>query len=64
MNPTPEQIRQAMLNHERPPRTMGARIRAALQHCNQKKNPADGPGLNVHVDKANGPENCNPPTAQ
>ncbi len=37
MTPSPEQVRQAALNHTRPPLTRGARIKQALEHARQSR---------------------------
>ncbi len=44
MKLTAEQIRQAMLNHQAPPRTLAAKIRDAVQHvhASEKKPAATG----------------------
>ena len=44
MTPTPEQIRQALVNHMQPPRTHHAKVRDALLHVKQaEKKPATSP---------------------
>ena len=42
MNPTPEQVRQALDNHHRPYRTHGAKVRDALAHAKQSRNNKPG----------------------
>lgn len=36
MTPSPAQIRQALQNHLRAPRTIGAKIKAAIEHSQRR----------------------------
>jgi len=42
VNPSPEQVRQALRNHRRPPRTPGKRLRDALVHVSYSRTKKPG----------------------
>ena len=44
MKPTLQQVRQALANHYRPPRTHGGKLFDAILHCQQSEN-AKGPAM-------------------